>query len=130
MLKLEFCFPSTCRHADLVVDSDALKTSLTVKMIQVSLTRFTMRSTMQPYTTFHLLHTSRTRSGSFICLSTRQAPADACYVEEGCLSGTGPRKVHLAVHLVLRVERPRAIYSTWQGLRCRVYSWQSLFVNA
>ena len=26
-----------------------------------------------------------------------QAPADACYVEEGCLGGTGTRKVHLAI---------------------------------
>ena len=43
-------------HADLIVDRDVLKTSLEVKIIQVSITRFTMRCTMQHYLTFRLLH--------------------------------------------------------------------------
>ena len=30
---------------------------------------------------------------------SHQAPEDACFVEEGCLGGTGSRKVHLSVHL-------------------------------
>ena len=30
---------------------------------------------------------------------SHQAPEDACFVEEGCLGGTGTRKVHHAVHL-------------------------------
>ena len=29
---------------------------------------------------------------------SHQAPEDACFVEEGCLGGTGSRKVHFVVH--------------------------------
>ena len=42
-----------------------------------------------------------------------QAPEDACFVEEGCLGGTGSRKVHLAVHLAkypMRATVARAWY--------------------
>lgn len=57
---LGILFPSTCRHADLIVDSDVLKTSLKVKMIQVSIMRFTICITMQPL--YHFPYcTSRTR---------------------------------------------------------------------
>ena len=42
-----------------------------------------------------------------------QAPADACFVVEGCLSGLGQRKVHLAVHL-----------ATYRQHACQyVYAW-------
>ena len=95
----------------MIVDSDVLKNTVFIKTVEVSsgaplrdaprdapcdaprdtAFHFTMQRTVQaPY--------PRTFAPLPGYLS-HQAPEDACFVEEGCLGGTGTRKVHLAVHL-------------------------------
>ena len=58
-----------------------------------------------------------------------KAPPDACFVKEGCLGGTGRRKVHLAVHFAKNrqyartVERLCMVEAESLHGRCIVNEW-------
>ena len=114
---------STPRLADLVVNRDVLKDSLLIKTVDVS----TMRPPCDapcdapceaPCELLSLPQCNGRfrRPNEFALLPgyrPHQAPADACFVVEGCLSGLGQRKVHLAVHL-----------ATYRQHACQyVYAW-------
>ena len=91
--------PSAFRHADLIVDSDVLKNTVFIKTVEVSSGAppcdVPCDAPYVPCDAPYVPYDTAPLPGYL----PHQAPEDACFVEEGCLGGTGSRKVHLAVHL-------------------------------